>query len=153
MDEIFMGLALKESEKCKRSGDVPVGAIIVKNNKVIAKGYNMRNKKNNTIMHAEVIAINKACKKLKNWRLEGCRIYVTLEPCPMCAGAILQARMDEIIYGAPSHKAGACGTILNILDIVDNDKLNHKVKIKKGVLEEECSFKISNFFKKLRNKK
>lgn len=144
-----MKVALKEAMKSRFFGDVPVGAVIVHNNKIIAKGYNKRNKKHSSIMHAEVIAIHKACRKMHDWRLEDCTMYVTLEPCPMCAGAIMQARMKKLVYGATSEKAGSAGEIINILQ---NDKFNHKVEITSGVMKEECSNIIKEFFIKLRMK-
>lgn len=150
MDEFYMNEALKIAQKCDKAADVPIGAVIVKNNKIIGKGYNKRNKKKNTLMHAEIIAINEACKKVKDWRLEGCTIYVTLEPCQMCAGAIVQARLKRVVYGASSAKSGACGSII---DILQNNEFNHQVEVTKDVLKDECSKKISEFFAKMRTKK
>lgn len=150
MKKNYMEEALKEALKSRKFGDVPVGAVIVHNNKIIAKGHNMRNRKHSVIMHAEIVAIHKACKKLRDWRLEDCTMYVTLEPCAMCAGAILQSRMDKLVYGAKSDKAGCVGGILNILQ---NDKLNHQVKVENGLCEEECSKLLKDFFEDIRNKK
>lgn len=148
-DEIFMNEALKLAKKCVKSEDVPVGAIIVKNNKIIGKGYNKRNKTNNALMHAEMIAISNACKKVHDWVLEDAVMYVTLEPCIMCSGAIIQSRIKKIVYGASSDKNGCCGSIMNIMD---NEKMMHKVEVESNVLKDECSNIIKDFFENLRNK-
>lgn len=124
--------------------------MIVYQDKIIARGYNRRNTDKNTVAHAEMSAIKKASKKLGDWRLEGCTMYVTLEPCQMCAGAIVQARIDEVVIGSMNPKAGCAGSVLNLLDI---PAFNHQVRITKGVLEEECSQMLSGFFKELREKK
>ena len=148
-DEYFMKLALKEAQKAYDIGEVPIGCVIVKNDKVIARGYNKREKLNSSLAHAEIIAINKASKKLNSWRLEGCKMYITLEPCIMCGGAIIQSRIDEVIYGAKDNRFGVHDSITNIFSL----KFNHSVLIKNKVLENECSNIISDFFKKLRETK
>ncbi len=148
-DEYFMRLALKEAQKAYSIGEVPIGCVIVKDDKVIARGYNKREKLNSSLAHAEIIAINKASKKLDSWRLEGCKMYITLEPCIMCGGAIIQSRIDEVIYGAKDNRFGVHDSITNIFNL----KFNHQVSIKNKVLEEECSNIISDFFKKLRESK
>ena len=145
-----MNLALKEAKKAYLKGDVPVGCVIVKNGEVIAKAHNTRQSKNDTMGHAEINAIRKACKKLNAWILEDATIYVTLEPCLMCAGAILNARISNLVYATEEPKFGSVESVANVLD---NDKYNHKVKIEKGVLKEEASTMLKNFFKELRNKK
>ena len=148
-DEYFMRLALKEAQKAYDIGEVPIGCVIVKDDKVIARGYNKREKLNSSLAHAEIIAINKASKKLNSWRLEGCKMYITLEPCIMCGGAIIQSRIDEVIYGAKDNRFGVHDSITNIFNL----KFNHSVSIKNKVLESECSNIISDFFKKLRETK
>ncbi len=148
-DEYFMKLALKEAQKAYDKGEVPIGCVIVKDDKVIARGYNKREKLNSSLAHAEIIAINKASKKLNSWRLEGCKMYITLEPCIMCGGAIIQSRIDEVIYGAKDNRFGVHDSITNIFNL----KFNHSVSIKNKVLESECSNIISDFFKKLRETK
>ena len=130
-------------------GDVPIGCVIVYEGKVIGRGYNRRNKDRSSLAHAEIMAIKKASKVLSDWRLEKCRMYVTLEPCQMCAGAIVQARIPEIVIGCMNPKAGSAGSIINLLDIKE---FNHQVDITKGVLEEECSEMLVTFFKNLREK-
>ncbi len=145
-----MNLALKEAKKAYLKGDVPVGCVIVKNGEVIAKAHNTRQSKNDTMGHAEINAIRKACKKLNAWILEDATIYVTLEPCLMCAGAILNARISNLVYATEEPKFGSVESVANVLD---NDKYNHKVKIEKGVLKEESSNLLKTFFKELRNKK
>lgn len=147
IDEKFMKTAYMEATKALKYDDVPIGAVIVRDNQVIAKAYNKRNHKNNTTSHAEIIAINKACKKLKDWRLEGCTMYVTLEPCQMCAGALVQSRIDRVVIGASSPKSGCCGSIINLLN---NPDFNHQVNITYGVMEKDCEKIIKDFFAKLR---
>ena len=147
-DKKFMKLALKEAKKAAKKDEVPIGAIIVRNGKVIAKAHNLREKSNLATGHAEVIAIEKANKKLKSWRLDSCTLYVTIEPCPMCAGAIVQSRIKNVVYGAQDLKSGAHQSVTNLFDL----PLNHKVKVEHGVLEEECGQIISNFFAGKRNK-
>ena len=150
MEKKFMKEALKEAQKAYDKDEVPVGAVIVKDGKVIARAHNLKESKLDTTYHAEIHAIQKASKKLGSWRLEGCTMYVTLEPCPMCAGALIQARLDEVVIGTMDYKTGACGSILNLL----NDyTFNHKVEVKTGILKEECEEILQNFFKDLRKRK
>lgn len=144
-DELFMRLALEEAEKAREEDEVPVGAIIVRNGEIIAKAYNTREYGKNALYHAEIKAIDEACKALGGWRLVGCTMYVTLEPCPMCAGAIINARVERVVYGAPDHKAGAFGTMLNLTDYP-----LFKPQITSGVLAGECAQILTNFFKNKR---
>ena len=146
----YMKAALREARKAEKLEEVPIGCVIVQNDKIIARGYNRRNTDKNTLSHAELNAIRKASKKLGDWRLEGCTMYVTLEPCQMCTGALVQSRIDEVVIGSMNPKAGCAGSVLNLLEV---DGFNHKVKITRGVLEEECSAMLSDFFKELREKK
>ena len=146
MNKEFMEIALEQAQKAYKKNEVPIGAVIVKDNKIIAKAYNNRNKTQNAVNHAEILAIQKACKKLKSWRLDDCDIYVTLEPCPMCAGAILNARIKNLYYGA-KDKTGTKG-ILNA--IMSDDRLNHKTNMHEGLLQEECSKILTNFFSQKR---
>ncbi|MCH5250585.1 MAG: tRNA adenosine(34) deaminase TadA [Lachnospiraceae bacterium] len=146
-DEKYMKAAIKQAQKAYALGEVPIGCVIVYEDKIIARGYNRRNTDKNTLSHAEITAINKASKKLGDWRLEGCTLYVTLEPCQMCAGAIVQARITEVVMGSMNPKAGCGGSILNILEM---PQFNHQVKVKRGILEEECSALLTTFFKELR---
>ena len=141
-------MALKEAKKAMKKNEVPIGAVIVCNDKVIAKAHNMREKHNLATSHAEILAIQKANKKLKSWRLDSCTLYVTIEPCPMCAGAIIQSRLKNVVYGANDLKAGAHSSVLNLFDY----SFNHKVNVESGVMEEESADIISNFFKRLRKK-
>ncbi len=147
-DEKYMKQALRLAKKAMDSGDVPIGCLIVYDGKVIARGYNRRNKEKQSLAHAELIAIRKASKVIGDWRLEECKMYVTLEPCQMCAGAIVQARIPEVVIGCMNPKAGCAGSIINLLDM---QEFNHQVKVTRGVLEEECSVLLKNFFKDLRN--
>mgnify|MGYP004516909679 FL=1 len=149
-DESFMKQAVKQAKKAYDKLETPIGCVIVYEDKVIARGYNKRNMKKNTLAHAEILAINKASKVLGDWRLEDCTMYVTLEPCPMCAGAIVQARIPRVVIGSMNPKAGCAGSVLNLLQ---QDGLNHQVEITKGVLAEECSGLMTSFFSELRNKK
>lgn len=148
IDEKYMAKALKQAKKAADLNETPIGAIIVKDDEIIAKACNLRNTEKNTIAHAEMLAVKKACKYLKDWRLEGCTMYVTLEPCQMCAGALVQARIDRVVIGAMSPKSGCAGSILNILN---NDRFNHQVKVTKGVMEKECRSIMKEFFKNLRS--
>jgi tRNA(adenine34) deaminase len=148
--EKYMKEALKQARKAEKIDEVPIGCVIVYEGKIIARGYNRRNTDKNTLSHAELTAIRKASKKLGDWRLEGCEMYVTLEPCQMCSGAIVQSRIDKVYIGCMNSKAGCAGSVLNLLQI---DRFNHQVEIEKGILEEECSAIISNFFKNLRKSK
>lgn len=148
-DEHYMKEALKQAKKALAIDEVPVGCVIVLNDEIIARGYNKREKDNLSTAHAEMIAITKACKKLNSWRLEDCVMYVTLEPCVMCAGAIIQSRIKKVVYGALDYRFGAHISVTNLFDV----KLNHKVEVKGGILEEECSKIITKFFSDLRLKK
>lgn len=149
-DESFMKQAVKQAKKAYDKLETPIGCVIVHEDKIIARGYNKRNMKKNTLAHAEILAINKASKVLGDWRLEDCTMYVTLEPCPMCAGAIVQARITRVVIGSMNPKAGCAGSVLNLLQ---QDGLNHQVEITKGVLAEECSGLMTSFFRELRKKK
>ena len=142
-----MRAALKEAKKADALNEVPIGCVIVFGGRVIARGYNRRNTDKSTLAHAEITAIKKAAKKLGDWRLEGCTIYVTLEPCPMCAGAILQARIPECVIGCMNPKAGCAGSVTNLLEI---DGFNHKVSVRRGILENECRAVLTGFFQRLR---
>ena len=147
IDEKFMAEALKEAEKSANFDEVPVGAVIVKDGKIIARGHNLREKSNDPTAHAEIMAIRKACKKLKSWRLEGCTIYVTIEPCSMCAGTILWSRIQKIVYGAKDPKGGALGSSYNLFEVKN---INHHPEIVGGVLEEKCSALMTSFFRSKR---
>ena len=149
-DEKYMKEAIRQAKKAKALDEVPIGCVIVYEDKIIARGYNRRNTDKNTLSHAELNAIRKASKKLGHWRLEGCTMYVTLEPCQMCAGALVQSRIDEVVIGSMNPKAGCAGSVLNLLQMA---AFNHQVEIEKGVLEEECSMMLSDFFRELREKK
>ena len=143
----FMKIALKEAEKAYEKGEVPIGAVIVLDGKIIAKARNKRNESKNATHHAEILAINKACKKLNDWRLENSEMYVTLEPCSMCAGAISNARIKKVYFGAYERKSGA---VLSNFRILFSTGLNHTAEVKGGILEEECSNLLKNFFKNKR---
>ena len=147
MDEKFMEEALKQAKKAYDIGEVPIGCVIVFEDKIISRAYNKRNNNKSTLAHAELIAIDKASKKMGDWRLEECTMYVTLEPCQMCAGAIVQSRMERVVIGAMNKKAGCAGSILNLLQV---EEFNHQVEIITGILEEECSAILQDFFKNLR---
>ena len=146
-EEKYMKAAIREAKKAWALGEVPIGCVIVHEGKIIARGYNRRNTDKNTLAHAEITAINKASRKIGDWRLEDCTLYVTLEPCQMCSGAIVQARIPEVVIGCMNPKAGCAGSILNILE---NDSFNHQVKVTRGVLEQQCSDMLTQFFKELR---
>lgn len=148
--ERYMKEAIKQARKAYALEEVPIGCVIVYQDKIIGRGYNRRNTDKSTLAHAEITAIRKASKKIGDWRLEDCTLYVTLEPCQMCAGAIVQARIPTVVVGSMNPKAGCAGSILNILQI---PKFNHQVEIIKGVLEMECSDMLTSFFKELRDKK
>ena len=148
--EKYMKEAIRQAQKARVLEEVPIGCVIVSDGKIIARCYNRRNTDKKTRSHAELNAIRKASKKLGDWRLEGCTMYVTLEPCQMCAGALVQSRIDEVVIGSMNPKAGCAGSVLNLLEV---EGFNHKVKITRGVLEEECSTMLSDFFKELREKK
>ena len=147
--EKYMKAALKQAQKAYALGEVPIGCVIVYEGRIIGRGYNRRNTDKNTLAHAEITAINKASKKIGDWRLEDCTLYVTLEPCQMCAGAIVQARIPEVVMGCMNPKAGCAGSILNILDMPE---FNHQVKAVRGVLEEDCSQMLKTFFTELRER-
>lgn len=148
-DIYFMKEALKEAKKAFNKNEIPVGCVIVLDDQIIARGHNLRQTKKSVLGHAEIIAIQKANKKLDSWILENCTMYVTLEPCSMCAGAILQSRIKRLVFGAYEPKHGACGSIINILD---NNEFNHQVEITSNVLENESSILLKNFFQILRQK-
>ncbi len=150
MDDLYMNEALKEAEKAYSTYEVPVGAIIVHKGEIIGRGYNQRESTKNPLAHAEIIAIKKASEILGGWRLIDCTMYVTLEPCPMCAGAIINSRIDRVVIGAKDLKMGCCGSVVNLLD---NSKFNHRPIVKFGILEDECRSIISNFFRKIRSSK
>jgi|SRR5690625_1700902 len=150
VDEKFMRIALQEANKAKKLGEVPIGAVIVKENQVVSTGYNLRETSQTALSHAELIAIDEANKTLNSWRLDDCTLYVTLEPCPMCAGAIVQARIKRVVFGAYDPKAGCAGTLMNLLN---EKRFNHQVSLTSGVLLENCSELLTNFFKDLRRKK
>ena len=142
-----MRAAIKQAQKAYEKSEVPIGCVIVHDGKIIARGYNRRNTDKSTLAHAEITAIRKAAKKLGDWRLEDCTLYVTLEPCPMCAGAIVQARITECVIGCMNPKAGCAGSVTNLLEM---DGFNHKVIVRRGILEEECSSMLKTFFRELR---
>ena len=148
--EKYMKEAIRQAKKALALKEVPIGCVIVYEGKIIARGYNRRNTDKNTLSHAELNAIKKASKKLGDWRLEGCTMYVTLEPCQMCAGALVQSRIDEVVIGSMNPKAGCAGSVLNLLEM---DGFNHKVKVTRGILEEEGSHMLSAFFEDLREEK
>lgn len=147
-EEYYMRLALKEAQKAYDLGEVPVGAVIVQDGEVISSGYNLRETDKMATAHAEMIAIEAACKRLGGWRLPRCTLYVTLEPCPMCAGAIINSRIDRVVFGAYDQKAGSCGSMVNLFDI----DYNHKPELVSGVLQEECVGLLKSFFRDLRNR-
>ena len=150
MHEKFMKLAIKEALKAQNKDEVPIGAIIVKDGKVIARGHNLRESKQIASAHAEMIATDKACKKLGTWRLEGCTLYVTLEPCPMCTGATILSRLDKVVYGANDPKGGC---IESCIKMYEQKGFNHYPQYESGILKEECSLLLSDFFRKKREKK
>lgn len=145
--EKFMKEALKEAKKAYAKLEIPVGAVIVKEGKIIARGYNQKEEKKDTTKHAELIAIQKASKKLDSWRLTGCEMYITLEPCSMCAGAIIHSRIDKIYIGTMDPKTGACGSVFNLLE---DYTFNHHVEIETGMMQKECEIMLKQFFKELR---
>lgn len=149
-EEKYMTEAIKQAKKAEALNEVPIGCVIVYEDKIIARGYNRRNIDKNTLSHAELNAIKKASKKLGDWRLEDCEMFVTLEPCQMCSGAIVQSRIKKVYIGCMNAKAGCAGSVLNLLQI---DRFNHQVEIETGVLEQECSTMLSDFFKRLRASK
>jgi tRNA(adenine34) deaminase len=146
MKKEFMSKALEQAKKAYEAGEVPVGAVIVKDGVIIAEGYNMREQKQNALSHAEIECINKACEVLKSWRLDGCELYVTLEPCPMCTGAIINSRIKTVVFGAYDLKAGSMDSVINLCDY----PYNHKPEIYGGIMEDECKEILENFFQNLR---
>lgn len=147
--ELFMEEALKEAKKAYKKEEIPVGAVIVKDGEIISRAHNLKELKNSSISHAEILAIDKANKKLKAWRLENCEMYVTLEPCMMCIGAIINSRIKKIYIGTLDSKTGSCKSVINI----ENYKFNHEVEIETGILQKECEYILKDFFKMLRAKK
>ena len=148
--EKYMKEAIAQAKKAAKIEEVPIGCVIVKDDKIIARGYNQRNKRGSTLAHAEILAIKKASKVTGDWRLEGCTLYVTLEPCQMCAGAIVQARIPNVVIGCMNAKAGCAGSIINLLSMKE---FNHQVNVIKGIMEEECSKMMKDFFANLRKNK
>ena len=148
--EKYMKKAIEQAKKAGAAGEVPIGCVIVKDGKILARGYNKRNTQGSTLAHAELLAIGKASKKIGDWRLEECTMYITLEPCPMCAGAIVQARIPKVVIGAMNPKAGCAGSIFNLLE---EKRLNHQAEVVRGVMEGECSALLKDFFRTLREKK
>ena len=150
LDTKYMKEAIKQAKKAEKLKEVPIGCVIVYQDKIIARGYNRRNTDKTTLGHAEITAIKKASRVIGDWRLEDCTIYITLEPCQMCAGAIVQARIPRVVIGSMNPKAGCGGSVLNILQM---EQFNHRCEVTRGVLEEECSTMPSSFFKQLRQEK
>ena len=149
-EERCMREAVRQAKKARKLGEVPIGCVIVYEGKIIGRGYNRRTTDGNVLAHAEIIAIRKACRAMGDWRLEGCTMYVTLEPCPMCAGAIVQARIPKVVIGCMNPKAGCAGSVL---DLLHEDGFNHQVETEVGMLGEECSQMLKDFFRELREKK
>ena len=149
-DERYMREALRQAKKAYALEEVPIGCVIVREDRIIARGYNRRNTDKNTLSHAELIAIRKASRKTGDWRLEDCTMYITLEPCQMCAGAIVQARMGRVVIGAMNPKAGCAGSVLNLLEMPE---FNHQAEVERGILEEACSGILTEFFRTLRGKR
>ncbi|HBN56736.1 MAG TPA: tRNA adenosine(34) deaminase TadA [Lachnospiraceae bacterium] len=149
-DEKYMKEAIRQANKAWKLGEVPIGCVIVKDGRIIARGYNRRNTDKNTLAHAELLAIRKASRVLGDWRLEECTMYITLEPCQMCAGAIVQARITRVVIGSRNPKAGCAGSVLNLLNV---PQFNHQVELTEGVLEEACSVMLKDFFRELRGRK
>jgi tRNA(adenine34) deaminase len=146
-DDRYMKLALEQAQVAEENDDVPIGAVIVYENQVIGKAYNQREQLKDPTAHAEIVALTQAAAFLENWRLHGCTIYVTLEPCPMCAGALVLARLDRLVYGCDDPKTGACGSLYNI---VQDERLNHRLEVTNGVLEEMCREQLQQFFARRR---
>lgn len=145
--EFFMKKAIAAAKRAAKCDEVPVGAVIVKDGKIIATANNRKERENCAVFHAEILAVRKACKKLNNWYLDGCEMYVTLEPCPMCAGALINSRLDKLYFGAYDPKAGCCGSLCNL---VEDKRFNHNLKVEGGVLREECAELLSSYFKNKR---
>ncbi|WP_035322401.1 tRNA adenosine(34) deaminase TadA [Peribacillus kribbensis] len=150
IDETYMQLAIGEARKAEDMGEVPIGAVVVLDGEVISSGFNLRESRQKSTSHAEIIALEKACEKLGTWRLEDATLYVTLEPCPMCAGAIILSRVKRVVFGACDPKAGCAGTLMNLLQ---DDRFNHQCQVTSGVLAEQCGGLLTTFFKGLRDKK
>ena len=148
-DEKYMREAIKQARKAAKIDEVPIGCVVVYDDKIIARGYNRRNTDKSTLAHAEIIAIRKAAKVIGDWRLEDCTMYITLEPCPMCAGAIVQARIPRVVVGAMNPKAGCAGSVINLLQM---DGFNHKAELTSGVLVDECRTMLQDFFKEMRKR-
>lgn len=146
-DEEFMRLAIEQAKIAQENGDVPIGALIVHQNQIIGKAYNQREQLKDPTAHAEIIALTQAAAALQSWRLTGCTMYVTLEPCPMCAGALVLARIDRLVYGCDDPKTGACKTLYNI---VQDERLNHRLEVRTGVLADDCSRLLQDFFQQKR---
>lgn len=149
MDIQYMELALQQAETAYRLGEVPIGAVIVRGNEVISTGYNMRDTQKNALLHAEAVAIHRACQRLGGWQLWQCELYVTVEPCPMCAGAIINSRICSVYYGAKNPKAGCCESVVNLFEL----PFNHKPNVTGGILEDRCGKIMTDFFSQLREKK
>ena len=145
-DADYMGLALEQAKQALEQGEVPVGAVIVREGEVVSQGHNTRERERNALHHAEILAIDAACKRLGGWRLTGCTLYVTLEPCPMCTGALINARVDRVVFGAKDEKAGCCGTLMDLTHV----NFGHHPKVTRGVREEECSGILAEFFSRMR---
>jgi tRNA(adenine34) deaminase len=149
-DQAWMELAIEEAKKAEQIGEVPIGAILIKDGEVVGKGYNLREINHDPTAHAEMVAIREACERLSAWRLLDCTLYVTLEPCPMCAGAIVQSRVKRVVYGTGDPKAGCAGTLMNLLQ---EPRFNHETEVTSGILQAECAALLTNFFRNLRNKR
>lgn len=143
----WMREAIREAEKAEKLGEVPIGAVIVKNNEIVGRGYNLRETTHDATAHAEILAIREASESLSSWRLLDCTLYVTLEPCPMCAGAIVQSRIPNVVYGTVDPKAGCAGTLMNLLQ---EPRFNHRTEVLEGILQEECASLLTRFFRELR---
>ena len=149
-DEFYMWKAIEQARKAEEINEVPIGAVVVLDDEIIGTGYNLRETEQRSIAHAELLAIDMACKTVGSWRLENSTLYVTLEPCPMCAGAIVLSRVNKVVYGAKDPKGGCAGTLMNLLT---DSRFNHQAEVESGILEEECSLLLSLFFQKLRQEK
>ena len=149
-DEYYMTLAIEEAKKAEKMQEVPIGAVIVIGDEIISRAHNLRETEQRSVAHAELLAIDEACRSLGTWRLENATLYVTLEPCPMCAGAIVLSRVDRVVYGASDPKGGCAGTLMNLLQ---EQRFNHQAEVVSGVMEEECGSMLSEFFRELRRKK
>ncbi|BCU80242.1 tRNA-specific adenosine deaminase [Polycladomyces abyssicola] len=148
--EKWMQVAIEEAEKARKIGEVPIGAVIVRNGEIIGRGHNLRETAKDPTLHAEMIAIRQAAERLGGWRLIGCSLYVTLEPCPMCAGAIVQSRIGKVVYGAADPKAGCAGTLMNLLE---DERFNHQAEVISGVMAEQCGSLLTHFFRELRERR